>query len=68
MQTTGVVPVQVPFWHVSLCVQAFPSLQTVPFGFTGVEQSPVVALQVPALWHPSAAVHTTGLLPVHVPF
>ena len=48
---TGFVPVQVPFWHVSLCVQAFPSLHTVPFAFTGLEQTPVAGLQVPASWH-----------------
>ena len=28
----GLLPVQVPPWHVSVCVQPFPSLQDVPFG------------------------------------
>src|SRR5437867_1353023 len=37
VQTTGFDPVQTPAWHVSVCVQAFPSLQGVPFG--EVEQS-----------------------------
>ena len=30
--TTGFPPVHVPDWHVSVCVQAFPSEQLVPFG------------------------------------
>ena len=29
---TGFAPVQVPFWHVSVCVHALPSLHVVPFG------------------------------------
>ena len=37
-QETGLLPVQVPFWQVSVCVQAFPSLQLVPS---------VAAIQVP---------------------
>ena len=58
---------QVPAWQLSACVQAFPSLQTAPSGWLGVEQAPVVVLQVPATWHWSLALHTTGLVPVHVP-
>ena len=48
-------------------MQALPSLQTVPFGAAGLEQVPLAGLQVPATWHVSAAVHTTGLAPVHTP-
>lgn len=45
-----------------LTVQAWFSF---PVGF---EHWPVEGLQVPATWHWSLAVHTTGLLPVHTPF
>jgi hypothetical protein len=46
-QTTGFAPTQVPFWQVSVCVQAFPSLQLVPFVAMGFEQVPVAGLHVP---------------------
>jgi len=59
-------PVQTPPWQASLCVHRLPSLQAVPFGLAGFEQTPVDGLHVPALWHWSAT-HTTGLAPVHVP-
>jgi hypothetical protein len=36
---------------VSLCVQALPSLQPVPFGLAGFEHWPVAGLQVPTSWH-----------------
>src|SRR5204863_378961 len=65
--TTGVVPTHAPFWHESTVVQALPSLQVVPFAFAGFEQTPVAVLQVPALWHWSGVVHTTGLAPAHSP-
>ena len=64
---TGLLPVQTPDWHVSVCVHAFPSLQLVPLLAFGFEHRPVLVLQVPATWHWSLAVHTTGLLPVHTP-
>jgi hypothetical protein len=38
---------QVPDWQVSLCVQPLPSLQEVPFGRSGFEQTPVPVLHVP---------------------
>ena len=43
-----VVPAQVPAAHVSLLVQAFPSLHPVPLGAGGFEQVPVDASHVPA--------------------
>ena len=58
---------QEPFWHVSPLVQASPSLQVAPFVLAGLEQVPVAGLQVPATWHSSEAVQTTGLLPVQTP-
>jgi hypothetical protein len=48
---TGFDPVQMPAWHESLCVHAFPSLQLVPFEAVGFEHAPVLVLHVPARWH-----------------
>jgi hypothetical protein len=47
----GLAPVHAPAWHVSLAVQALPSLHALPLAFTGFEHAPVVVLQVPAAWH-----------------
>jgi hypothetical protein len=43
--------VHVPAWQVSVCVQAFPSLHEAPSTFAGFEHTPVLALQVPGVWH-----------------
>ena len=67
VQTTGLLPVQTPLWQVSVCVQALPSLHAVPLLALGLEHWPVAVLQVPATWHWSEAVQTTGLLPVQSP-
>ena len=67
VQTTGLLPVQTPLWQVSVCVQALPSLHVVPSVLGGFEHTPVLVLQVPASWHWSEAVQTTGLLPVQTP-
>jgi hypothetical protein len=67
VHTTGFDPVQTPAWQVSVCVQALPSLQAVPLAAGGLEQTPVEGLQVPATWHWSAAVHTTGFDPMQTP-
>ena len=67
MHTTGLAPVQVPAWQVSVCVHALPSVQAVPLGAFGFEQVPVIGLQTPATWHESLGVQTTGLAPVHTP-
>ena len=58
---------QVPPWHVSLCVQALPSLHAVPLGAAGFEHWPVEGSHVPATWHWSLAVQITGFAPVHTP-
>jgi len=42
---TGLAPVQVPDWHVSVCVQALLSLHAVPFATGGATHVPVPALQ-----------------------
>src|SRR5579883_258743 len=55
----GLPPVQVPFWQVSVWVQALPSLQVVPLAAAGLEHWPVVGSQVPATWQGSSALHTT---------
>src|SRR5439155_1383011 len=67
VQTTGLAPVHAPAWQVSLRVHALPSWQVVPLGLAGLEQAPLAGLQVPASWHWSGAVQTTGLAPVHAP-
>src|SRR5438094_920077 len=67
MQVTGLEPVHIPLWQVSVWVQALPSLHAVPFVFGGLEHTPVLVLQVPTSWHWSDAVQTTGLEPVQVP-
>src|SRR5204863_7633462 len=67
VQTTGLEPVQVPLWQVSVWVQALPSLHAVPLLAFGLEHWPVAVLQVPATWHWSEAVQTTGLPPVQSP-
>jgi hypothetical protein len=46
---TGFEPVQVPTWHESVCVQALPSVQTVPFGTAGLEHAPLAGSHAPAL-------------------
>ncbi len=48
---TELLPVQTPAWHVSVWVQALPSLQPVPFGAVGLEHIPVAESHVPATWH-----------------
>src|SRR5438874_2651999 len=58
---------QVSSAQVSVCVQALPSLQGAPSGLAGLLQVPVAGLQVPAVWHWSEAVHTTGSVPTQVP-
>ena len=47
----GLLPVQVPDWHVSVCVQRLPSLHVVPLALAGFEQTPVEVLHTPAAWH-----------------
>ena len=44
-----------------------PSLHAAPFGFDGLEQTPVDGLHVPTSWHWSLAVHSTGFAPVQAP-
>jgi hypothetical protein len=47
VQTTGFPPEHAPAWHVSVRVQALPSLHVVPSGFVGFEQVPEPVLHVP---------------------
>src|SRR5438093_2668162 len=49
LQATGLEPMQVPLWQVSVCVQALPSLHAVPSVLAGSEHAPVAGLQVPAV-------------------
>jgi len=66
-QTTGFAPVQTPVWQVSLCVQALPSLQEIPFDAAGFEQAPLAGSQVPAVWHWSLAMQVLFVPPLHRP-
>ena len=67
VQVTGLAPAHSPDWQVSTCVHALPSLHPVPSTLFGWLQAPLLGSQVPASWHWSSAVQTTGLAPVHVP-
>ena len=67
MQVTGLVPVQMPAWQVSVLVHGLPSVQAEPLTFAGFEQAPVAGLQVPASWHWSEAAQVTGLVPTQTP-
>jgi hypothetical protein len=67
VQTTGLPPAHTPARQLSLRVQALPSLHVVPSVTGGFEHTPVCVLHVPATWHWSCAVHTTGLPPWHAP-
>src|SRR5439155_2527616 len=66
-QTIGFAPVQAPQWEVSVRVQALASLQAVPSGAGGFEQTPVAGSHVPARWHGSLAEQTIGFAPVQTP-
>src|SRR5213595_3340429 len=61
------MPTQMPASQASVRVQALPSSQPVPSGLAGLLQMPDAGLQVPAVWHWSAAVHTTGFAPRQAP-
>jgi hypothetical protein len=67
VHVTGFAPVHAPAWHVSVCVQALPSLHAEPFTFAGFEHAPVAGLHVPTSWHWSLALHVTGFEPAHTP-
>jgi len=68
-QLVAVPPVQVPFWHVSVVVQALPSLQEVPLPTGGwLEHAPLAGLHVPAAWHWSMGGQVTGAPLVQTPF
>ena len=44
-------PTHVPDEQVSADVQALPSLQVLPLGLVGFEQTPLPGLQTPTMWH-----------------
>lgn len=48
LHTTGFAPTQVPWLHVSVCVQGFWSSQVEPSASGGFVHAPVIVLQVPA--------------------
>ena len=49
VQVTGLEPVHVPDWQVSVWVHAFPSLQVVPLGRGEASHASEVSLQTPML-------------------
>src|SRR5207247_9760832 len=67
VHTTGFAPTQAPAAQVSVRVQASPSSHGAPLSLAGLLQTPDAGLQVPTVWHWSAAVHTTGLAPTQAP-
>src|SRR5207249_1601520 len=67
VHTTGFAPTQAPAWQVSLCVHALASSPRGSSGLAGLLQAPEAGLQTPAVWHWSAAVHTTGFAPTQAP-
>ena len=62
----GLLPTQVPAWQVSVCVQMLPSMQWVPSGAFGVEQTPVDGSQLPATWHTGGELQVTAV-PTQLP-
>ena len=67
-QTTGDPPAQLPVWQLSIAVQALPSSQGVPSGFSGAfSQPPEAGSHVPASWHVSGGWQTTGFPPEQEP-
>jgi hypothetical protein len=68
MHVTGLAPLHTPATHESVFVHALPSLQAVPSALAGFEQAPVLASQLPAVWHWSLAAQTSGFAPTHTPF
>jgi len=60
-------PVQTPDLQESPVVQALPSLQEAPSAFAGFGHIPVVASQVPAVWHWSVAVQVFVVVGVQTP-
>src|SRR5437867_269735 len=67
VHTTGLAPTQAPAWQVSLCVHALAPSLHVALPISGLLQTPDAGSQVPAVWHWSAAVHTTGFAPTQAP-
>src|SRR6266581_2389763 len=67
VHVTGLAPTQMPASQASVCVQALPSSHGVPSSLVGLLQTPDAGLQTPAVWHWSAAVHTTGFVPAQRP-
>ena len=61
------VPTHRPALQASPVVHALPSSQALPFARAGIEHRPVEGLQVPASWHWSDAMQTTGFVPTQLP-
>ena len=58
---------QAPATHWSFTLQRDPSSQGVPLGTGSVVHAPLAGSQLPASWHASGAVQTTGSPPRQAP-
>src|SRR5439155_15568690 len=67
VQTQGLDPVQVPFWQVSVWVQALPSLQAVPLLAVALAHRPLAVPLVASTSSYSIAAQTPALAPVLEP-
>ena len=67
LHTMLLPPVHAPLTHLSVCVQALPSLHVAASALLGVLHLPLAESQLPASWHWSSALHTTGFPPLHAP-
>jgi hypothetical protein len=61
---SGELPTQTPFWHLSTCVQALPSLQSAPVSFTCV-QLPLESQ--PSVVHGFESLQSGPVVPLHLP-
>jgi hypothetical protein len=67
VQMTGFDPTHAPDRQAFVCRHAFVPAHAAPSGLLGFEHLPVIGSHVPARWHGSDALHTTGFDPTHVP-
>jgi hypothetical protein len=68
LQFNGVPAVQMPFWQVSLMVQALPSLQLVPLVLLVTGHIPVDGTHAPTVMQAVGAGHVTGTPATQTPF
>src|SRR5205823_13637794 len=67
VEPTRLLPTQASAVQSLGWAQAVAAVQGVPSARAGLLQAPVAGSQVPAVWHWSEAVHTTGFVPTQAP-